>query len=385
VTSRARFVIALVLSALAVQLPAVSTGADTGSYVVREGDTLSGIAGRMGVRLSDLLRANHLEVTDVIHPGQRLTVPGGGSTPSGGDSSSTYTVQAGDALYTIARRNGISLGALLAANNLTLSGVIVPGQRLTVPGGSTGGGGSPEPIAGGYTVQAGDYLGAIAADNGVSLSALLRANNLTVDSVIVPGQRLTIPGGGGGGTPTPAPRGGGSSYTVRAGDSLSVIASRHEVELSALLRANGLTVNSVIVPGQQLSLPAGATRGPIDRVIAYALAQVGKPYRFFAKGPFAFDCSGLTLAAYAQIGINLVHYSGAQARQGVAVNFWSQPIRPGDLVFLATNGATRINHVGIALNDRMWVQARRPGQPVQVNPLPPKNEILAVRRFVPAG
>ena len=118
-------------------------------------------------------------------------------------------MQAGDALYTIARRNGISLGALLAANGLTLNSVIVPGQRLTIPGGGTGGGGSPAPSAGSHTVQAGDYLSAIAADNGVSLGTLLRANNLTVNSLIVPGQRLTIPGGGGGGTTTPAPRGGG--------------------------------------------------------------------------------------------------------------------------------------------------------------------------------
>jgi cell wall-associated NlpC family hydrolase len=151
------------------------------------------------------------------------------------------------------------------------------------------------------------------------------------------------------------------------------------------LRANGLTLNSVIVPGQRLSLPAGATVSSIDRVIAYALAQVGKPYRFFTKGPDSFDCSGLTLAAYAQIGIRLVHYSGAQARQGVAVDFRHQPIRPGDLVFMATNGSTRINHVGIALNDSMWVQARRPGVGVRVTAMPPDSDILAVRRFVPAG
>jgi peptidoglycan DL-endopeptidase LytE len=382
VTSRARFVIALVLSALAFQVPAVAMGADSGSYVVRDGDTLIGIAGRMGVGLSDLLLANHLEVTDLILPGQRLTVPGG--TVSGGGSSS-YTVRAGDALYTIARRNGVSLGALLAANNLSIHSVIVPGQRLTIPAGGGGGGGSPAPSAGSYTVQAGDYLSAIASRNGVSLSTLLRANNLTVDSLILPGQRLTIPGGRGGGTPTPAPRGGGGNYTVRAGDSLSVIASRHDVSLTALLRVNNLTVNSLIVPGQRLSLPAGATVGPIDRVLAYALAQVGKPYRFFTKGPDSFDCSGLTLAAYAQIGIRLVHYSGTQARQGVPVDFLHKAIRPGDLVFMATNGSSRINHVGIALNGSMWVQARSTALGVRVTPLPPDSLILAVRRFVPSG
>ena len=169
---------------------------------------------------------------------------------------------------------------------------------------------------------------------------------------------------------------------MRSGDSLGAIAARHDVSLSALLSANGLSANSVIHPGQRLALPAGAATSRTDQVVAFALAQVGKPYRFFTAGPGSFDCSGLTRAAYARIGVSLVHHSASQARQGVAVDFVNQPIRAGDLVFMSTRGATRINHVGIAVSSTTWVQARSPALGVSVGPLPPDSQIIAVRRFV---
>ena len=171
---------------------------------------------------------------------------------------------------------------------------------------------------------------------------------------------------------------------VSHGDALSRIAVKLGVRLSDRLDVNDLTVTEVIFPGQRLNLPAGATGSPIDRVLTYALAQVGKPYRFFSAGPDTFDCSGLTMAAYAQIGIKLIHHSASQARQGTAVDFAHEPIRPGDLVFMSTNGGNVINHVGIAITATTWVQARRPGDGVRITPMPSESMIIAVRRFVPA-
>jgi peptidoglycan DL-endopeptidase LytE len=314
-----------------------------------------------------------------------VAIPTGARSADAG----TYTISSGDTLSGIAARFGVRLSALLAANNLTISTVIQPGQRLTIPG-SSGGGGGGSPgwsNAAQYTVRDGDSLIAIANRHGVSLAALLRANGLTTTTVIHPGQRLTIPGSSGGvtgGSGGSSGGSGGAQYTVRPGDSLGAIADRHHVTLTALLDANGLTASSVIYPGEQLTLPAGAVASPVDRVLSYALAQVGKPYRFFAKGPEAFDCSGLTLAAYRQIGITLIHHSASQARRGTAVDFHNQPIRPGDLVFMATNGSTTINHVGIAINANMWVQARSSALGVRLTAIPPDSLILAVRRFIPA-
>jgi cell wall-associated NlpC family hydrolase len=104
---------------------------------------------------------------------------------------------------------------------------------------------------------------------------------------------------------------------------------------------------------------------------------------FAASGPDAYDCSGLTKRAYAQIGVMLVHQSAAQATQGTAVSFSQEPIRAGDLVFMATRGNDVISHVGIAIDGATWIQARRPGDVVRVGPMPPKTSIVAVRRFVP--
>jgi peptidoglycan endopeptidase LytE len=214
-----------------------------------------------------------------------------------------------------------------------------------------------------------------------------------VSSLILPGQKITLPAGATAqptGTPGNAPAAGGS-YTVKAGDSLGRIASRHGVSLSALLSVNGMTVSSLILPGQKITLPAGATAQPtntpspsagVAKVIEFALAQQGKPYAFATAGPDTYDCSGLTRRAYLQIGINLIHQSAAQALQGRAVAYTSEPILPGDLVFMATRGNDVISHVGIALSQTTWIQARRPGDVVRVGPMPSLSSIVAVRRYV---
>jgi LysM repeat protein len=399
-----RVVVAVAVSIAALSAPVAH--AAPGVYVVKQGDSLSRIADKLDVRLTDLLSANSMTVNSLIVPGQQLVVPGGGNGPAPG-SSGTYTVKAGDSLSGIATRHQVKLGALLAANGMTVTSVILPGQTLNLPAGAVApSGGNPSApsnasTAGSYTVKAGDSLSRIASRHGVKLGALLAANNLAITSLITPGMTLALPAG----ATTPgdsAPTGSGAasgSYTVKAGDSLSRIASRHGVKLSALLAANNMTISSLITPGMTLVLPAGAIAAPpqstdagapqqapgsqIQTVLDFALAQQGKPYRFAASGPDAYDCSGLTKRAYAQVGVTLVHQSAAQATQGAAVAFWQEPIRAGDLVFMATRGNEVISHVGIAIDGDTWIQARRPGDVVRVGPMPAKASIVAVRRFVP--
>jgi peptidoglycan endopeptidase LytE len=172
---------------------------------------------------------------------------------------------------------------------------------------------------------------------------------------------------------------------VRPGDSLGDIASQHEVTIDALLAVNGFSRSTVILPGQAMKLPAGARLNRIDRVLNYALAQVGKPYRFFTRGPDFFDCSGFTLASYARIGVPLIHYSAAQALQGTEVDFVNEPIRAGDLVFQDTDGDGIINHVGIALSGSTWVHARSTRRAVAWGMIPPDSRIVAVRRMLPGS
>jgi cell wall-associated NlpC family hydrolase len=106
---------------------------------------------------------------------------------------------------------------------------------------------------------------------------------------------------------------------------------------------DGLSANYVI--------PAGATAAE-SVAITYALAQLGKPYLWGGTGPAAFDCSGLTMMAWARADVTLLHYTGDQINEGTAVASYDD-ISPGDLVLVPGSDGTVANpgHVGIYLGD----------------------------------
>ena len=98
-------------------------------------------------------------------------------------------------------------------------------------------------------------------------------------------------------------------------------------------------------------VPANATT--VETVaISYALTQLGKPYLWGGSGPDAFDCSGLTMMAWAQAGVSLLHYTGDQINEGVAVSSYAD-ISPGDLVLVPGSDGTIFNpgHVGMYIGD----------------------------------
>ena len=98
-------------------------------------------------------------------------------------------------------------------------------------------------------------------------------------------------------------------------------------------------------------IPANATT--VETVaISYALAQLGKPYLWGGSGPDAFNCSGLTMMAWAQAGVTLLHYTGDQINEGTAVNSYAD-ISPGDLVLVPGSDGTisHPGHVGMYLGD----------------------------------
>ncbi|MDT0308514.1 NlpC/P60 family protein [Streptomyces sp. DSM 44917] len=97
--------------------------------------------------------------------------------------------------------------------------------------------------------------------------------------------------------------------------------------------------------------------------VAFALAQQGKPYVWGATGPDAFDCSGLTQAAWRAAGVSLPRTSYAQAGAGRRVS--RGELAPGDLVFYYSG----VSHVGLYVGDGRIVHASRPGTPVRLAPV----------------
>ncbi len=117
--------------------------------------------------------------------------------------------------------------------------------------------------------------------------------------------------------------------------------------------------DSALTPG---SHAPGASRGGDLAVIAFAQAQIGKPYQWGAAGPSTFDCSGLTLMAWAQAGVNLSHYTGFQWTQTRRVPLGQ--LQPGDLVFYGVDGPNS-HHVGLYVGNDMMIDAPHTGASVR--------------------
>ncbi|MCW2768550.1 MAG: NlpC/P60 family protein [Nocardioides sp.] len=106
-----------------------------------------------------------------------------------------------------------------------------------------------------------------------------------------------------------------------------------------------------------------APSGGASAAIAFAKDQLGEPYRWGASGPDAWDCSGLTMGAWAAGGKSLPHYSVAQYQQSTPISAGS--LQPGDLVFWgSSSNPTSIYHVALYIGGGQIIQAPRTGSPV---------------------
>lgn len=197
-------------------------------YTVVAGDTLYAIANKYGMTVSELKSLNNL-TSDILSIGQVLVV----NNPNA-STLDTYTVVAGDTLYSIANMYGLTVDELKSLNNLS-SDILSIGQVLYVSNSTT----SPTTT---YTVKSGDTLYSIAKSYGITVDALKSANGKS-NNLLTIGEVLVIPT-----TSTT------TTYTVVAGDTLWKIATNYGVSVSALKQANGLT-SDILSIGQTLVIP----------------------------------------------------------------------------------------------------------------------------------
>ncbi|WP_328990575.1 C40 family peptidase [Kribbella sp. NBC_01245] len=108
-------------------------------------------------------------------------------------------------------------------------------------------------------------------------------------------------------------------------------------------------------------------RSGIAGVIDFARAQLGEPYVWGAEGPSSWDCSGLTMKAWARAGVQLPHYSVAQYEQVRKIS--EDELRPGDLIFWSEDADDpgTIFHVALYIGEGRMIHAPRTGRPVRID------------------
>ncbi|MCB0114078.1 MAG: LysM peptidoglycan-binding domain-containing protein [Caldilineaceae bacterium] len=162
-------------------------------YIVQPGDTLSAIARRYGTTVTAIANANGISNPSKIYVGQRLYIPSGSvgspSTPWPVDSI-YYIVKPGDTLSGLARRYNTTVQAIARANGISNTSYIWVGQRLIMP---TGYAYPPSVYGFYYTVKPGDTLSSIAKWYGINMYSLAAVNGISNISYIYVGQRLYIP------------------------------------------------------------------------------------------------------------------------------------------------------------------------------------------------
>jgi cell wall-associated NlpC family hydrolase len=265
---------------------------------------------------------------------------------SGNASASelTYTVKSGDTLYKIATTNNLTVQQVMQYNNLTTSTIKI-GQILSLQAPST----NTSATSTFYTVKSGDSLSLIAKNYNTTVTEIKTLNQLTSD-VIKVGQVLKVSG-----TTTSQT----SSYIVKSGDSLSLIAKTHNMTVTELKTLNNLS-SDVIKVGQVLKVsgttssvetPAPAPAFNADALITEAKKYIGVPYVWGGSTPSGFDCSGFLNYVFAKQGISIPRTVATIWDAGTPV---SSP-QKGDIVFFNTTGGP--SHAGLYIGNNQFIHA----------------------------
>ncbi len=228
-------------------------------YRVVADDTVSEIAGRFGLSTASVLALNGLSWSSVIFPGQELRLTSHGpvvvveaeieTTPIG-----RYTIVAGDTISAIANHFGVSTLSVLTANGLGWSSIIYPGQTIAIPG--LVGLDDEEPPR--PNDEASDP---IVRRDDAPLEQESSTDRPAAPVVPEPAPVTPAPAPAPAPAPDPAPAPvpiNGVSHTVQSGQTLSGIAALYAISTQHLLDANGLSWESIIYPGNVLSIPGGS-------------------------------------------------------------------------------------------------------------------------------
>ena len=275
-----RAILAITLFAMASTLWAQDDGARQASsdaasrpaydtYLIQSGDTLHLIAQRFNTTVESLKAANSIANAERIIAGNVLLVPAAADA-----LVDSYEVQAGDTLFSLARRFQTSVGRLAGLNGLDADGGLVVGQRILAPATAQSGVGAvaeaddagqgriapgrDDPSTTVHIVQAGDTLFDLSRLYHTTIAQLRRLNGIASRTDLSLGQRLIVP---------KVDDTWLEQYIVQPGDSLYAIARRYEIDLLTLQALNRLADSRELRAGQALLAPRpGGAKLAIHRV-----------------------------------------------------------------------------------------------------------------------
>jgi len=284
--------------------------ADYTMHIVNKGETLWSIAQKYNLSVNLILATNNIANSELISIGQKVKIPSHknaiaetniinqaviGKTNNNINNNISqprnaepivYTVKAGDNLWDISRKYGVSVEVIIDINNFRDKDFLSLGQKLEIPaigGGVSNSNQKQEPTIITYTVVKGDTLWSISQRYDVKMISIISVNNLKQISRLSIGQKLKLPI-----TNMDIAKAEGYDqeavaeeiiYYVKKGESLWSISREYNVKLESIVAANSITDASKISAGQQLRIPnVPGARLSINNFIWPVRGRISSPY-----------------------------------------------------------------------------------------------------------
>ena len=327
-------------------------------HIVKKGETLWSIAQQHKLTVDSIVLTNNIGDLELISIGQQIKIPSSknaiseknianqavisqynnGSNQTKRTDRIVHIVKAGDSLWGIAQRYGVSVVVITDVNNLKDKDLLSIGQRLEIPG--VGGGVSDsnqkqEPTIITYTVVKGDTLWSISKRYDVKMSSIISTNNLKEISRLSIGQKLKLPI-----TNMDIAKAEGYDqgtaaeeiiYYVKKGESLWSISRGYNVKLESIIAANSIVDASKISTGQRLIIPnvLGARRS-ICNFIWPVRGRITSPFGVRKLNGRKEFHSGIDIGG--SIGTNIV------AAESGRVSYTGYMRGYGNVIILSHNG-----------------------------------------------
>ena len=352
----------------------LTTGASAlaDSYTVVKNDTLWGLSKKYGVSVSDLKKANGVS-GHLIYVGQKLQIPTKStkatktakistSTSTVDTTSTTHTVVKGDTLWSLAKKYGVSVSTLMKANNLSSSTILI-GQSLNLRAGMTTYG--VNGVTTGLSSTAASTNTASSTSTTASSQAPKAKKSTTTNTSSNSNTSTSA------NTQSQSTASNSSAFTTT---NTNTAASNANTTSSTNTAASSSQAVSQ-APTASTSTATTTASASASAITSYALTFLGVPYVWGGTTPSGFDCSGLVQYVYSHFGINLGRTTYTQQYAGTKISVASA--QAGDLYFWGSYGSAY--HVAIALGGGQYVMAPAPGQNVMTGSVSSYTPSFAVR------